>query len=453
LLWINPWTKGFCQNDLLAEELDVFIEAQIEAQNFPGLAASIVKEGQVVWSAAYGLAHVEEERPVTLETNFTLASISKLFTATACAKLSESGALDLDANINDYLSLDIVNPNFPNQVITTRQLLQHKSSLRDSESDLQLWDAPGDPIYDLNTFCSEYFIPNGSLYEAGNWGNNAPGAASYWYSNAGYTLLGLIVEEVSAMPFNEYCASKILEPLQMTNAGWFYSEVDSASIAMPYNNNGQAFGYFSVPEYPAAMLKANITELSNFLIAYTQGGRFGEIELFNQETFAELVPEDMTNGFGWWGTDTWWGDPNGNFWSHGGFMNGVRTQLNYYPESETGLIILTNGEGNYNAIQNKLEEYIPLFEASAASGIGGSNEIELSIFPNPANKELYISLPGFNLENGITLNVFDSQGKLVKEIEPNSSSLYLDLSIFAQGLYYLEVGQGKIRSSLKFLVR
>ena len=75
-----------------------------------------------------------------------------------------------------------------------------------------------------------------------------------------------------------------------------------------------------------------------------------------------MVPEDMNNGFAWWGKDTWYGDPFGNYWSHGGYMNGVRTQINYYPFDSTGLIILTNGEGNYTPIQNQLESYIPLFE-------------------------------------------------------------------------------------------
>ncbi|MGB0425217.1 MAG: serine hydrolase domain-containing protein, partial [Flavobacteriales bacterium] len=339
-----------------AAELDIIIEQQMNQNNIPGLSASIVKDGQVVWMNAYGMANVEENIEVSIGTNFTLASISKLFTAAACAQLWENGVLDIDANINNYLPFEVVNPNHPETPITTRQLLTHKSSLQDSESDLQTWDAPGDPIYTLPYFCENYFVEGGEFYNSGNWGNSAPGNASYWYSNAGFTLLGLIVQEASNQDFNVYCREQLLDPLGMPNSGWFYSEVDSSNIAMPYNGVLQPYGYFSVPEYPAAMLKSNIVELSRFLLAITQGGHIDNQELISENTFNAMLPESMTNGFGWWGTDTWYGDPEGNFWSHGGFMNGVRTQLNYYPESESGLIILTNGQGNYTAIQNALED-------------------------------------------------------------------------------------------------
>lgn len=60
--------------------------------------------------------------------------------------------------------------------------------------------------------------------------------------------------------------------------------------------------------------------------------------------------------------DTWYGDPSGNFWSQGGFMNGIPTQTNYYPNDASGLIILTNGKGNYLPIQNQIESNIHLFE-------------------------------------------------------------------------------------------
>lgn len=424
-------------NEILSAELDDFIESQMTAQNIPGLSASIVKEGKTIWKAAYGTANFDTQSPVTLQTEFTLASISKLFTATACAQLWENGIIGLDENINTYLPINIVNPNFPNTPITVRQLLQHKSSLRDYESDLQLWDEIGDPIIDLPTFCASYFLENGNLYQASNWGNTAPGVSNYWYSNAGYTLLGYIVEEASGIPFNEYCQQNILAPLGMNTAGWFYAEVDNADVAMPYNSSFQPYGYYSVPEYPAAMLKANIEELSNFLITYTQGGIFENNQLFNLSTFESIVPENMMNGFGWWGTDTWWGDPAGNFWSHGGFMNGVRTQLNYYPEDSTGLIILTNGEGNYLPIQNKLEEYIPLFEVGNATGNQNLVSSELVIYPNPTSD--YFSIKKSKSINQIMeVQLFDWTGRLVDRfvfLENNK----IDISKYPKGGYFLKI--------------
>ena len=89
---------GFAQtpNSVLSAELDTFIQAQMISNNIPGLSACIVKDNQVIWKAAYGTANYNTNLAVTTQTEFTLASISKLFTATACAQLWENGQLDLD---------------------------------------------------------------------------------------------------------------------------------------------------------------------------------------------------------------------------------------------------------------------------------------------------------------------------------------------------------------------
>jgi len=421
-------------NDSLALLLETAIETEMTQNNIPGLSASIVKEGQIVWKMSTGWAHIEDSIAVTDETLFTLASISKLFVATACAQLAEDGLLDLDADINDYLPQDIINPNFPNTPITTRQLLLHKSSLHDSESDLQLWDAPGNPIYELDEFCLEYFIPGGSLYVASNWGNTAPGNSSYWYTNAGFTLLGWIVQEVSAQPFNEYVKDNILLPLNMNLSGWNYTEVDSSQMAMPYNGSLTPYGFFSVPEYPAAMLKSNIVELSQFLIAYTQRGVYEDITLFDTTTFQMLVPPDLSNGFGWWGMDTWWGDPSGTYWSHGGFMNGVRTQLNYYPDDSSGLIILTNGEGNYQDIQDfAVEETI-----DTTTAVVNYSDSFFQVNENPVREIIHITIDS---KTHSKLELFGIDGTKILSKSISERDIRFDVSHLKAGMYLIKINE------------
>ena len=365
-----------CSNESLDMELDAFISNQMSLHNLPGLSAAIVKNGQVVWNSCYGYSSIEENKMVNAQTKFTLASISKLFTSTACIQLWEEGLIDLDIDINNYLPIEVINPNHPNIPITIRQLLQHKSSLRDYESDLDLWDNIGNPLIDLETFCASYFVQGGSFFNISNFGQTPPGTSSYWYSNAGFTLLGYIVQSVSGIPFNQYCQQFIHEPLEMNTCSWFYLEEDN--VAMPYSNSLQPFGLYSVPEYPAAMLKSNIVDLSQFLIAITQKGIYNSFELIDQVSFLEMLPTTMTNGLGWWGQDTWYGDPNGDYWSHGGYMNGIRTQLNYYPSDSTGFIILTNGEGNYSQIQNKLEEFTSYFQIDDCLSYGCTDNIAVN---------------------------------------------------------------------------
>ncbi len=402
------------QNEELAAELRTYIEAKMQQNNIPGLSACIVKEGQIVWQDAFGFADVDAERPVDMETLFTLASISKLFVGTACLQLWEQGLLDLDADINEYLPIEIKNPNFPTEIITARQLLMHKSGLRDYESDLQLWDGPGDPIYDLETFCTEYFLPDGSLYVASNWGQFAPGSADYWYSNAGFTLLGYVIAEASGMPFNEYCRENIQLPLGMETAGWFYENIDTEKMAIPYKFVGggfESYGLYSVPEYPAAMLKSNLPELANFLIAFTNEGKLGGVQLLQKETVELMLPADMTNGLAWWGSDTWYGDQDGNYWGHGGFMNGVRTQLSYYPATETGLLILTNGQSDYGDIHDKMESMVASFIASPSPVDERAPGTLIGISPNPTSEQLQIA---HTIING-QFAIFDLSGSKLAE--------------------------------------
>lgn len=115
------------------DNFDVFIKTKMEAWEAQGLAIAFIKDGEISWSKNYGYADPEVQKKVTDETIFQIASVSKTVTGAAIMQLYEKGFLNLDVSINEYLPFDIKNPNFPNQKITVRMLLQHKSSLIDNE--------------------------------------------------------------------------------------------------------------------------------------------------------------------------------------------------------------------------------------------------------------------------------------------------------------------------------
>jgi len=96
----------------------------------------------------------------------------------------------------------------------------------------------GDPELELGYFLEEYLISGGEFYNAnGNFTNSNPGT-NYEYSNIGAALIGYLVEVISEIPFNEYCNENIFEPLEITNAGWFLSEIDIDELAIPYEISG-----------------------------------------------------------------------------------------------------------------------------------------------------------------------------------------------------------------------
>ncbi|MCP4360945.1 MAG: beta-lactamase family protein [Chloroflexi bacterium] len=90
-------------------ELDAMFTELVAEENIPGMAVAIVAQGEVVWSEGYGFANIQTQQPVTPDTPFLIASVSKLFTGVGVMKAWEQGHLSLDANINDYLSFPVDN--------------------------------------------------------------------------------------------------------------------------------------------------------------------------------------------------------------------------------------------------------------------------------------------------------------------------------------------------------
>jgi len=136
----NDRYKGIENDEILSDKyvsyntynLDSFIVAKMSQYHIPGLAASIVKEGDIYWTCAYGFANIEDSIEVTDTTLFMLASVSKTVTGVALMQLWEAGLFQLDNDINNYLPFEVHNPNFPDSVITFRMLLTHTSSINDN---------------------------------------------------------------------------------------------------------------------------------------------------------------------------------------------------------------------------------------------------------------------------------------------------------------------------------
>ena len=111
--------------------LDDFLESRVAQCPAPGLAAAIVKGNQLVWAKGFGWANRESNIPMSADTLMNIGSISKTITATAVMQLWEAGKFDLDDDINEFLPFVVRNPGNPEVAITFRQLLTHRSSIKD----------------------------------------------------------------------------------------------------------------------------------------------------------------------------------------------------------------------------------------------------------------------------------------------------------------------------------
>jgi len=182
----------------------------------PGAAVLVAKDGKILFEKGYGLADVERGTPVTLETTFNIASITKPFTAAAILKLREEGRLGLDDRLSKYI------PDYPRgSEITIRHLLTHTSGIPDKLGGpaalaTAAYPASRDYLIALFKYQPLDFDPG----------------AQYAYSNPGYYLLGYIIEKASGQPYIEYLRNAFFKPLRMGHTG-IYQPGESGK-AMPY---------------------------------------------------------------------------------------------------------------------------------------------------------------------------------------------------------------------------
>ena len=196
--------------------LDQFILAGMKEAKVPGLAALTIKEGKIFWAGYYGWANIKDKQPVTKDTLFQLASISKTVTACMIMQQVEKGKLKLDADINTLLPFKVRNPKHAHKPITLRQLLTHTSGIRDNWNVLEdTWVKNGDSPKPLGKSLLAYLREDGEFFSAKksfySW---APGTKNQ-YSNVGFTLAAYVAEAQLKASFEALCEKGIFKTLGM----------------------------------------------------------------------------------------------------------------------------------------------------------------------------------------------------------------------------------------------
>ena len=363
--------------------MDSTIELKMSLAHLPGLAASIVRDGEILWADAYGFANIELGVPASIDTPFFLASISKTVTGVCLMQLRDQGFLDLDDNINDHLAFTVENPNHPGVPITFRHLLTHTSGIRDNWPLLDPLYLPGDSPFSLASFLPDYLVPGGKFYDSEkNFNTWAPGS-TYQYCNQAVSLLGLLIEEISGQDFAEYAKANVFLPLGMNDTSFRYTDFDPDTLAMPYgwNNSTQSYfahGHYGYPDYPAGTMRSSIMDLTKFMLAVSGDGSHAGAQILSASTIQEMKTVQYpainntqglifyyNNLFGEWKIGHDGGDP------------GVLTDMYFDPESESGAIILANGDSGFSHYFD-IYEWLFTFEKSLATEV-----VRLGTPPNP----------------------------------------------------------------------
>jgi CubicO group peptidase (beta-lactamase class C family) len=329
--------------------LDQFITQTMAANQIPGLAALVIRNGKVTFANGYGLADVSRGIPVTPDTDFLISSCSKTLGAVTLMQLYDQGRFGLDDDINRYLPFNARNPNYPQTPITFRQLLTHTSSLAmDAEDDST---KPGDPTVPLATFFRSFFTPDTPYYSDANFLNSAPGTF-YEYSNEGSALWAYLAEAISGQPFYQLSQQSLISRLGMTNTSWRIADIDQSRLAIQYDQEGGALvpvAPFSYIEYPSGSIRTSVNQLAKFLIMFMNGGVYNGVRILSQQSVAEMqrrqVPQlDNEQGLAWMYQTT----GSNLVLGHAGEDTGSGCYMFYRPSDNTGVIFLMNLRYNEN---------------------------------------------------------------------------------------------------------
>ncbi|MBT6174982.1 MAG: serine hydrolase [Flavobacteriales bacterium] len=449
------------QNPNPSPELDDYILAEMDYENLPGMSTLIVKGGEIVWVESYGMADIENNVPVTDYTAFLMASVSKLFMATAFMQLEEDGLIDLDEDINIYLPFDVFNPNYPNISITSRMLMTHTSSIADDWSSMDTHYTIGDPTITLGDYMEMYFSTSGVDYDAqNNFNNDLPGT-DFDYSNMAADLAGYLVEVVSEELFSEYSNTHVFDALCMDNTSWYLSDFDTLNVARPYDWQGGQFNpyaHYGFPGYTSGLLRSNVLDIANFMIAYLQNGLFNNNQLLSEASIDEMltfqVPDiDDRQGINWYTEEIYLsGGGVVDLWGHNGGEGGSTTELYINPDNQIGIVVLSNGEGELLYVVDELYDYALSLTTSGVGNpscedvsIGESfiNNPAIQVSPNPATNTFSIES-----EKGGLVTLYSILGKQILKQEV-SSVAEIDVSELARGNYFIQLDNSRIKLVLQ----
>lgn len=271
--------------------IDSIIEQKMRESGIVGIGAAVIVDKKVVWTKGFGYADRESKKPFTINTVMNIGSIAKNFTGVCLMKAIEEGRLSLDEDINKYLPFKVVNPYFPNEKITLRDLATHSSSLVDRYPFYDdTYNYKGGPDEELGSFMKNYFTPDGKYYSKENFLNHKPGAY-YEYANIPASLAGYIVEVVTGKKLQEYGRQNIFKPLKMDRTGWALSEIKLADHTKLYEKKGDVVSpipLYTFPTYPDGGIRTTVASLSKYFIALLNEGEYKGTRILKKESVREM---------------------------------------------------------------------------------------------------------------------------------------------------------------------
>lgn len=423
----------------------------MKGENIPGLAIAVVDDQGVLWAEAFGRTRAIGGRPVTLDTLFSIQSMSKSFTATGIMFAVQNGLVELDAPVAVYLPDFRVNSIFedaPLEKITLRNLLSHTAGFtHEAPLGSNYTDAPSFEAHIASIQDTWLKFPTGTRYG---------------YSNLGVDLAGYILQVRSGKPFTQYIRQTVYEPLGMKNSAFstpdIYQVKDRAT-GHPYPPLMSPADYWILP---SGGIYTSANDMARYLRFHINGGVLDGQRLLKEDLLATMYtppnPAAQQEGYGL-GVAVW--ERNGTrVISHGGGGFGFKSEIMFYPELKLGIVLLTNTSSHdiqfslpqeildaviasqpelYQQRASRNHAALPSYESQTAPGVLEDNQHisiiqQHAILLDNAARQRALKNSGFYLQMSFGLPIdnmtlrddtdhLSSSVSVLHEIQPN---FYLD---------------------------
>jgi CubicO group peptidase (beta-lactamase class C family) len=318
-----------------AQAVDAAIADGMRRDGTVGMAVGVIENDRIVYLKGYGYADREKNAPVTTQTMFRWASVSKPVAAIAAMQLVEQGKLDLDADVRRYV------PEFPDKgvKITTRELMSHQAGIVHYDN--------GPIIKTERTYAQAH--PFADVVTALDWFKDSPlvnqPGEKYSYSTFGFMLVAAVVQRAGNEPYAQQVRERIIDPLHLTTMQPDYQWINIPNRAVGYVKNGAAVERSTDTDVSWKLGGGGyISDIADFA-GFAKGVLDGRL-VSAQTQAAMWTPQKLADGAATdYGLGFMIADDNGSLRiAHSGSQEKTKTWLAIWPQQKRGIVIMTNSE-------------------------------------------------------------------------------------------------------------
>lgn len=358
LLLLLVAAKIFAQT----EKITASIDSLMKTKPVVGLSVAVVKNNRIIYTHSFGYKNLERAIPLTNESMFRIASISKSFSATAIMQLQEQGKLSIDQDVSELIGFPVRNPRYPDSIITLRLMMSHLSSINDSQG-----------YFTLDAIHPEKNVKWVDAY------SNYPPGSKFSYCNMNYNMIGAIIERVSGERFDQYVFNHVLAPLQLSG-GYNLDELDTSRLAAIYEYRSDSgrfvlspgayasrtrevanyqLGYSAPLFSPTGGMKISASDLARYMIMHSRQGKNAGKRIISRKSARLMqtpLKSDTHYAFAIENADKI--IPGQLLWGHTGSAYGLHSAMFFQPDKKFGFVLISNGvvPGNTAGVNSFLRQ-------------------------------------------------------------------------------------------------